>query len=922
MACWWSSPVATSPSSGSSPKLGRCATPGSFPAASIKLKAALAQDPKNIPARLLSAQIYIDLGQGDAALGLLIRAQQDGAGERELAKLRAEAALVAHHYEDVIKDTDAPPDGLSSAVRASLLAYRGAALGALGREADARSALEEGLALDPHSLDVRIASARRAIDRGDLDAARHELADATREAPKDRRLTQLHGDIAYAAREYPAAEQVYQKIVDAEPWNELAHGELAAVQVAEDKLSEAVANLDAVLEDPDLADVPKDPMLSYIRAVAAFRQKDYAVAQSNSEEVVKRVPEFEPARLIAGASSYALHEYERAYYYLSPYVSQNPEDIQARKLLAATQLQLARPGDAAKTLSPVRDKASEDPDLLRLIGVAAARSGDVALADQYLKLALDQQPDDWPLRAELGVADIAAGDTKAGIDNLEQVVKAHPDAAGAEIPLFTALMQTKEYDKALALAEQMIKSDPNSPTGELLAAVVYLGQGNVNAGRAALLKARGIRHGDISANNNLAKLALAEGKPDEARLYYQDILKANPQSAQTYIALAELDARTGRPQEAEGVLLKGIHANPTDPAVSVALLRLQLARGEAQQAAAGGQQALKKFPRNPAVLDVVGRAELAVGQRDAAVSTFRDLVNIAPEAARAHTDLAEAYLSKYTPDNPQWPAINEATEAVKLDPHDRAAKLVLARALTTHGRFEEASKVVDGLKTTDPKDLGVIELEGLVAQGLGRPADAAAAFARAVALKDNALDRRRLADTQMRLGRTDDAAKTLTTWLDAHPEDNQTRRMWADICAKAGRLAEAGEQYAELVRREPKNPSLQNNLAWILSRLGQAEEALAHARAAVALAPESVDFLDTLGGVLLRSGNSVDAVDPLDKAWQKDPDRLNIGFHLSQALAAAGRKDEALALLRRLLAGKDPFAERAQAQDLLRQVGG
>ena len=89
-----------------------------------------------------------------------------------------------------------------------------------------------------------------------------------------------------------------------------------------------------------------------------------------------------------------------------------------------------------------------------------------------------------------------------------------------------------------------------------------------------------------------------------------------------------------------------------------------------------------------------------------------------------------------------------------------------------------------------------------------------------------------------------------------------------------------------------------------------------------ALAPESVDFLDTLGGILLRSGNPAEAVDPLDKAWQKAADRPAIGFHLSQALAATGKKDEALALLRRLLAAKDPFAERAQAQDLLRQIGG
>ena len=42
----------------------------------------------------------------------------------------------------------------------------------------------------------------------------------------------------------------------------------------------------------------------------------------------------------------------------------------------------------------------------------------------------------------------------------------------------------------------------------------------------------------------------------------------------------------------------------------------------------------------------------------------------------------------------------------------------------------------------------------------------------------------------------------------------------------------------------------------------------------------------------------------------------------SQALAAAGKKHEALDLLHQLLAAKDPFAERAQAQDLLRQIGG
>ena len=73
-----------------------------------------------------------------------------------------------------------------------------------------------------------------------------------------------------------------------------------------------------------------------------------------------RAPGFERARLMAGASSYALKAYEQAYYYLSPYVSEHPGDIAARKLLAATQLRLGRTADAANTLDPVKNEASED----------------------------------------------------------------------------------------------------------------------------------------------------------------------------------------------------------------------------------------------------------------------------------------------------------------------------------------------------------------------------------------------------------------------------------------------------------------------------------------------------------------------------------------------------------------------------------
>ena len=140
---------------------------------------------------------------------------------------------------------------------------------------------------------------------------------------------------------------------------------------------------------------------------------------------------------------------------------------------------------------------------------------------------------------QLGIAELAAGDVEAAIRNLERVAAMHPAASLPELPLFIAFMQTKDYARALATAERLKKAEPSEPTGEILTAAVYLNQGKLQAGREALLRARAIRPGDIASNEMLAMLALAAGRPDEARRHLQNILDANPESSETYIALAE-----------------------------------------------------------------------------------------------------------------------------------------------------------------------------------------------------------------------------------------------------------------------------------------------------------------------------------------------------------------------------------------------
>ena len=184
---------------------------------------------------------------------------------------------------------------------------------------------------------------------------------------------------------------------------------------------------------------------------------------------------------------------------------------------------------------------------------------------------------------ELGRTDVALGDAEAGIGEFEKAIKANPQDLGAQTSLFLAYLRIREFDKALGVAEQAAKSQPKNPAGLDMESVYFI-KGDREAARAALLEAHEMRRSDVDANSNLAKLALADGKMDQAREYYLDILKDNPKSAQTYRDLAALETQTGHPDEAEAYLIKGFEANPDDPLAAAAVAPHRLAQGKDQAA--------------------------------------------------------------------------------------------------------------------------------------------------------------------------------------------------------------------------------------------------------------------------------------------------------------------------------------------------
>jgi len=847
---------------------------GKISAAIIDVKNALQKEPKNLTARLLLAQYYLDLPDANAAESELMRAKQDGAGADITAVAMAKAQLYLGRPERARIETEVS-DAPSPEPSADLMGIRGQALLALGRPDDAKAALEAGLKEDPNSLEALSGMVRYAQAKGDVAMAKERLADLQKVDPKSASVLALAGDVAFAAGDAVASEHAFEEMRSVAPWSLLPRLGLARAQIAQSKLKEAIANLDVVLQA-----APNDPRGNYDRAVAAFRQQDYATAQQHLEKTLGAVKDFAPALVLAGATSYGLKQYEEANRYLSQYVYQVPQNVQARKLLATVQMALGRSGDAVQTLAPAVRQGSEDVQLLAMIGEASARSGDLASADRYFGVAVEKEPDNAALRTQLGATQVALGETDAGIDQLERAAQQNPEALRPDIVLFTTYLRSKEYDKAMEVAQRVQKVHPTDAVGFDLAGLAFLAKGDKDNGRQSLLKARELHPGDALALRLLASIAASERDLAGATQYYQEILKANAKDTSAYIGLAELEGQAGHAEQAQATLETAMQESPDSPAPRLLLGRFFLVNGKNQEALTVIEPAIAKAPKEPALLEVVGQAQLGLHNYDAAIAAFQTMIEAQPNASAPHRYLVGAYEAKGRFED----ALTEAQKAVELDPKDPAAKLTLAGAYIYLKKFSEARKVADELGGLAPENATVAELQGGIATAQNRLEDAITSYKRAVALADTTRHRSQLAQALARMGQLAEAEAALLPWIKAHPEDAVARQTMGDIYLNALHLPEAQTQYAAILESNPDDFIAENNLAWLLSLQGKQEDALSHARHAASLAPNSSEVLDTLGMILTQSGKVEEAADVLRKAIavRSDPEYQ---FHLAQALA-------------------------------------
>ena len=206
---------------------------------------------------------------------------------------------------------------------------------------------------------------------------------------------------------------------------------------------------------------------------------------------------------------------------------------------------------------------------------------------------------------------------------------------------------------------------------------------------------------------------------------------------------------------------------------------------------------------------------------------------------------------------------------------------------------------------------------GLHCAAGGRPAEAADAFARAVAAGASsialALPR---AMALSSAGRVEDALAVAVAAQAKRPKDFLLTNLLGVMLRRAGRLKEAQSAFEAARKLDPRAVSACQNLGNLHDQLGRFREAAAAYQAGLKIEPRNPDLLRLLGRTLRTGGDRTAAVAAFERAVALGQPSLDLLTDLAGTLADLGADDRAFAVIERgrQMRGEDPQLDVLQAR--------
>jgi tetratricopeptide (TPR) repeat protein len=491
---------------------------------------------------------------------------------------------------------------------------------------------------------------------------------------------------------------------------------------------------------------------------------------------------------------------------------------------------------------------------------------------------------------------------KLAIEQYEQIIKIEPDNVDDHLLLGRLYRLDNELQKAEAEFKTAVKLQPDSEEAVTTLAYLYNEEGDTtravqvlgavpDASRSAKLyaalgytyeqqkqykesinayrRAIELDRDNLDAIRGLAQNLLNDGQTDAALEQYKIIADANPEDAQTYLKIAEIDKRNGKFDDALENLKKAESLVQDSIEVPYNIAAVYQAQGRYDEATKVLQDLLDKTEKkdnsyspgeknNRAVfLERLGSIYREEQNYTQAVETFRKMLALGDEnAVRGYQQIIDSYREAK-----QWPqATAVAKEATLKLPNDRGLKMVYAAQLADAGQTEKAIADVRSLLKGTADDREVYITLGQMYTRLKQFDQAQQAFQKADELSSKPDD------------------KQYVTFLRGSSFEREKK------------YDEAEEMFRKVLASDPQSAMTLNYLGYMLADRGvKLDEAVAMIKKAVDLDPANGAYLDSLGWAYFKQAKYDQAEELLVRAAQRMGSDPTVQDHLGDLYQKTGR---------------------------------
>lgn len=817
------------------------------------------------------------------------------------------------------------------------------------------------------------ANAERAVAAGDFHAAVVHLKNAVQVAPEDASYRLRLGHAYLALRDGPSAEKELRRARDLGAGPELVNEPLIRAWLISGHYREAIELIGRTDTGPALkilearARVGADQLAEarelledaggsadaeLARAELALAERTFEDAVAAADRSLSQDPKLYPAMLAKARALVALQRNDEVLPVLDTAEAEAGSDLNVHVLRV---LALHGKGDldaATAALEPLKQRAASAPATRYLVSMVALSKRDFTQAKDAAEAVLGDVPNHTGALLVGGAANAALGLDDTARTQLHRLLALDPndkralsllrqidtrtnsgaslaathatstDPAGTDTTTTEEVdndspavlrrlsiqtvdaIQSGNLDEALKIADEIDRSFPDNAAGPNLKGVILARRNELGAAAAAFGTAVQREPENVSAVTNLAELERGRGQLTEARNVLLAGLETNPEERRILMLLSRVELESGNMADGEAYLKRAVAAPGEGAAAEIALGRYYLARRQSTEALNTAVAALESQPESIQLLEVKALAENQLGDRAAEGETMLHLAKVSGDS-QFYRRAALAFLAAEQSERAEV----ALEEALKANPGFNVARGELIEVYLRKGKLELAKENLDQLTERMPDAATTDMLWGMYHFQQADYPQAQGRFKKTLEQAPSTQVVLALARTHWAAGDRQAAKEALTGWLQAHGEDQQARAELASFLTVDQDFVEAESQYLELVGAGTESPIVYNNLAWVQLQLGKHNEAWRNAGIAFQRAPDSASVLDTYGEIALARGNVPAAIDALEKANRSDPTNPGYGLNLAKALIAGGRKNEARALLERVVGQTEPSSE-------------